>query len=72
MKQHGIPFDNNGEVRLAVKQGKPTKHKRDDYDKQQELIQICLNCTRPRCGGCVQDKRFKKQRILTKEELQEK
>ena len=69
MRNHGIPFDNNGEVRLAPKQGKPVRPVRDDYEHQRELINICLNCTRKKCGGCVNDKRFKKQRNLTKEEL---
>ncbi len=70
MSKLGVYIDKTrGEVRLAVKQGKPEKPKRSDYDRQQELIQICLNCTRKRCGGCARDKRFKKQRLLTKEEL---
>lgn len=70
MKNHSIPFDDNGIVRLATKQGKPQKPKDTEY--QQELINICLSCKRKKCGGCMNDPRFKNQRILTDEELQGK
>jgi hypothetical protein len=68
MRNHNIPFDSNGEVRLAVKQGKPEKP-RKDLDRQLELINICLNCEKKECRGCMHDKRFKKQRMLTDKEL---
>ncbi len=67
MKSHRIPFDTNGEVRLAVKQGKPEKPKDTAY--QQKLIDICLNCDKKVCRGCPQDKRFRKQRTLKDKEL---
>lgn len=70
MKTHVYIDKVTGAVKLAPKQGKQTKHKRDDYEHQRELINICLNCTRKKCGGCVHDKRFRKQRKLTKEELE--
>ena len=69
MKTHVYIDKVTGAVKLAPKQGKPVRPVRDDYEHQQELIQICLNCTRKKCGGCVNDKRFTKQRKLTKEEL---
>ena len=68
MKNHSIPFDDNGIVRLATKQGKPEKP-RKDLERQIELINICLNCEKKKCHGCGNDKRFKKQRLFTKEEL---
>lgn len=67
MRNHNIPFDSNGAVRLAVKQGKPEKPRNTEL--QQELIQICLNCKKKVCHGCDRDKRFKKQRNLTDKEL---
>lgn len=67
MKNHSIPFDDNGIVRLAPKQGKPQKPKDTEY--QQKLIDICLNCKKKACKGCANDKRFKKQRTLTDKEL---
>ena len=67
MRNHNISFNENGEVRLATKQGKPQKPK--DTAHQQELINICLNCKKKRCGGCPNDKRFKKQRTLKDKEL---
>lgn len=70
MRNHNIPFDASGEVRLATKQGKPEKPPKD-LEHQIELINICLNCKRKKCGGCAKDKRFKKQRILKDEELKE-
>ena len=68
MKNHSIPFDDTGIVRLATKQGKPEKP-RKDLERQIELINICLNCEKKKCRGWPQEKRFKKQRVLTKEEL---
>lgn len=68
MRNHSIPFDDNGIVRLATKQGKPEKP-RKDLERQIELINICLNCTKKKCNGCMHDKRFKKQRNLTDKEL---
>ena len=67
MKNHNIPFDSTGAVRLAPKQGKPEKPRNTEL--QQELIQICLNCTKKVCHGCDRDMRFKKQRRIKDEEL---
>ena len=67
MRNHGISFNENGEVRLATKQGKPEKPRDTEY--QQKLINICLNCDREVCRGCIKDKRFKKQRTLKDKEL---
>lgn len=67
MRNHNISFNENGEVRLATKQGKPQKPK--DTAHQQELIDICLNCKKKVCHGCGHDKRFKKHKNSTKEEL---
>ena len=67
MRNHNIPFDSTGAVRLAAKQGKPEKPKNTKY--QQELIQICLNCKKKVCHGCGQDMRFKKQRRIKDKEL---
>ena len=61
MRNHNIPFNTNGEVRLATKQGKPQKPKDTEY--QQKLINICLNCEKKVCYGCIKDKRLKKQKI---------
>jgi hypothetical protein len=67
MKKHNIPFDSNGIVKLATKQGKLEKPRDTEY--QQKLKDICLNCKKKKCRGCPQDKRFKKQRTLTDKEL---
>ena len=67
MRNHNIPFDSQGAVRLATKQGKPEKPK--DTERQLQLIDICLNCKKKKCRGCPQDKRFKKQRTLKDKEL---
>lgn len=68
MKQNSIPFDNDGVIRLATKQGK-AKKTRKDLSYQKDLINICLNCKKKKCKGCAKDKRFVKQRTLTIEEL---
>lgn len=67
MRNHNIPFDTTGAVRLATKQGKPEKPKDTAY--QQKLIDICLNCEKKECRGCPNDTRFKKQRTLKDKEL---
>lgn len=68
MKPNSYPFDNDGVIKLATKQGKPKKT-RKDLSHQKELINICLNCKKKKCNGCAHDKRFVKQRTLTTDEL---
>ena len=46
---HSKYFNAEGTVKLAPKQGEPPKYK--DVAKKSEDIQICLNCTKPRCSG---------------------
>lgn len=68
MRNHGIPFDDGGIVRLAVKQGKPEKRKKHKRTEQQtELIEVCLNCKKEVCRGC--DKKFKEHKKITDKEL---
>ena len=46
---HSKYFNAEGIVKLAPKQGDPSKPK--DVTKSNKEIEICLNCTRNKCSG---------------------